>query len=145
MSFSVKTGRRGFLAALALVFAALPQTSTAAEDFKRQASSEVWVRTELFFGTNMAGGEVSDADFTSFVDNEVTTRFPDGLTHLVGQGQFKGESGILVREKSHLLIILYPPQMRDANSKIQALRDAYKKRFAQESVLRVDSYALVSF
>jgi hypothetical protein len=42
-------------------------------------------------------------------------------------------------------VLLYPIQSEDANKKIQDIRDAYKTAFQQESVLRVDSFSMVSF
>ena len=138
--------RRRFLGIAALFVALLPQAS-AEEAIKRPtAAAEVWVRTELFFGTNKpTGGPVTDLQFLIFVDTQVTKRFPDGLTLLSGYGQFRNSNGELIREKSHVLILLYPPQMTDANKKIQEIREAYKLAFGQESVLRVDSFSSVSF
>ena len=88
---------------------------------------------------------VNDAEFSQFVDREVTPRFPDGLTLLKGYGQFRNSVNIIIREDSRLLILFYPAQMLDANKKIQELRELYKTAFQQESVLRVDSFSLVSF
>ena len=138
--------RRRFLAAAALMFTLIPGASAAEPAKKRTvAAAEVWARTELYFGTNRSNGEVSDAEFTSFMDSEVTPRFPDGLTLLTGNGQFKNASGVIIGEKVHVLILLYPPQMQDANKKIQDLRELYKWTFQQESVLRIDSFSFVSF
>src|SRR6266508_151525 len=53
----------------------------------------LFTRTELYFGRNRPGGEVSEEEFQHFVDVEVTKRFPDGLTLLGGLGQFREESG----------------------------------------------------
>jgi hypothetical protein len=130
------------LGSLALVH----QGSLSAETVKRPtAMSEVWARTELYFGTSKPAGQVTDEEFAAFIDYEVTPRFPDGLTLLTGYGQFRGSTGELIREKSHVLIILYPPQMADANKKLQEIREQYKTMFQQESVLRVDSVSFVSF
>jgi hypothetical protein len=114
---------------------------------KRPTSApEIWARTELYFGTNRANSEpVSEAEFASFVDIHVTERFPDGLTLLTAYGQFRNSRGELIRERSLLLILLYPRDMQDANKRIQEIRDLYKTQFSQESVLRVDSFAMVSF
>lgn len=138
--------RRRFVAIAGLALAAAFPRPSQADGVKRGApGAEIWIRTELYFGTNRDGGVVSDTDFDNFVDAEVTPLFPDGLTLLTGYGQFKNSAGIIIREKSHLLILLYPPQMHDANQKIENLRECYKKRFAQESVLRVDSMSRISF
>jgi hypothetical protein len=99
-----------------------------------------FIRTELFFGSNKPDGSVvSERDFARFLDQEITPRFPDGLTLLTGLGQFKGSSGVIERERSMLLILLYPRETaRASGAKIEAIRTAYKIQFSQESVLRAD-------
>lgn len=131
--------------ALALLLA-IP-TLSAADKVRRRPTSvqEMWARTELYFGSDRPGGAVSEAEFLQFVDYEVTPRFPDGLTLLTGYGQFKNSAGTIIKERSNVLILFYPVQTEDANKLIQEIRDAYKKAFQQESVLRVDSFAMVSF
>ena len=116
----------------------------------RQASPRlgpgVWTRTELFFGSAQPDGStVSEQEFRQFLDQEVTPRFPDGLTLLVGLGQFRHASGVVVQERSMLLVLLYPSNEPDRVGRIEAIRDAYKRRFQQESVLRLDTTAQVSF
>jgi len=98
-----------------------------------------FVRTELFFGTAKPGGFVTEPEFLVFLDAEVTPRFPDGLTLLKAHGQFTGEDGILVKEESFLLVLLYPLESaQDGDKKIEAIRRRYLKQFQQESVPRVD-------
>jgi hypothetical protein len=98
-----------------------------------------YARTELFFGTDRPGGAVSDQEFHAFTDAEITPRFPDGLTLLPGTGQFRGADGKLVAERSMVLILLYPVRAEsDSGAKIEQIRELYKKKFSQESVLRVD-------
>jgi hypothetical protein len=111
----------------------------------RPSASEIWVRTELYFGSDRPGGQVTDAEFTQFMDREITPRFPEGLTLLTGYGQFLSSTGALIKERSRVLILLYPLNTREANKNIQDIREAYKSMFQQESVLRVDGYAHVSF
>jgi hypothetical protein len=99
-----------------------------------------FARTELFFGTGKPDGTaVTEAEFFAFIDEEVTPRFPDGLTVLKADGQFRGENGVIVKEESFVLILLYPVEVfRDSSKKINAIRRLYKEQFQQESVLRVD-------
>jgi hypothetical protein len=112
----------------------------------RPLSKEAWQRTELYFGSDEHNGNVvSESDFAQFVDAEVTPRFPDGLTVLTGYGQFLDNEGIVEKERSMVLILFYPLTDFDANQKIMEIRDCYKKRFNQESVLRVDNLTYVSF
>jgi hypothetical protein len=113
---------------------------------QQPASREVWQRTELYFGSDEHNGSVvSKSAFAQFVDSEVTPKFPDGLTVLTGYGQFLDSEGIVEKERSMVLILFYPLTDFDANQKLTEIRDCYKKRFNQESVLRVDSLSYVSF
>ncbi|MGB8702994.1 MAG: DUF3574 domain-containing protein [Thermosynechococcaceae cyanobacterium] len=110
-------------------------------------SSDFFARTELFFGLSKPdGSEVTEAEFQHFLNREVTPRFPDGLTLLSGRGQFKNSKGLIVKEPSKLLILLYPiAQSSDSSQKVEQVRKAYKKAFQQESVLRTDETSCVSF
>jgi hypothetical protein len=116
------------------------QTGTVSERSLSFPVAEKFIRTELYFGRNKpTGGTVSDADWQAFVDEFVTPRFPDGLTVLDADGQWKGKDGSVAREQSKVIVLLYPRKLRKAmNSKIEEIRREYKKRFAQESVMRID-------
>jgi uncharacterized protein DUF3574 len=120
---------------------AAPQSS-AQDNAGRQKRFEAspFIRTELYFGRNKPdGAEVSRKDFDEFLTGFVTERFPDGLTVLTGRGQFLDSDGEVERERSVVLILLYPVSARNEKSvKIDEIRDEYKKRFLQQSVLRVD-------
>jgi hypothetical protein len=74
----------------------------------------------------------------------VTPRFPDGLTVLSGYGQWRGPSGTIAKEPSRELLIWYRRNDR-TDAEIEAIRQAYKTKFAQESVLRVDGLSCASF
>jgi radical SAM superfamily enzyme len=80
-----------------------------------------------------------------FLEDHVTPRFPDGLTVLTGRGQFRNSSEVIQREPSKLVIILYPPDQENAHKRIEKIREEYKTAFQQESVLRADTTACVSF
>ena len=97
-------------------------------------------RTELFFGSAKPDGSaVTEDEFAAFVESEVTPRFPDGLTLLVGRGQFRNGARSIVRERSFVLILLHPGPDPESSVGVESIRRAYKARFAQDSVLRVDS------
>ncbi len=102
-------------------------------------------RVELFFGATLADGQtLADQDWQKFVDDEVTPRFPEGLTELAGRGQWRRPDGVITHEPSRLLLIWYSPATnKDAD--IEAIRAAYKTRFKQLSVMRVDGVNCVSF
>ena len=113
--------------------------------YEPAAVGELWSRTELYFGAERPdGSEVTESGFQTFMNLEITPRFPDGLTLLEGDGQWRDAQGVIEREASRVLILLYPTSSADANAKIEAVRAAYKRIFQQESVLRVDSLERVS-
>jgi hypothetical protein len=100
---------------------------------------------QLFFGRNVGDKPgVSEADFHRFVDDELTPRFPDGLTVLDGGGQWRGEENSLIREASKVVLIVLP-NAQDASDSIEAVRNAYKTRFNQESVLLITQASCVPF
>jgi hypothetical protein len=110
-------------------------------------SASTFARTELFFGSLKPNGtQVSDLEFQTFLNREITPRFPDGLTLLAGFGQFKNSQGVIIKERSRLLILLYPIEQAKASSqKIEQIRKHYNALFQQESVLRTDELSCVSF
>jgi hypothetical protein len=100
---------------------------------------------QLFFGRNVgAKPGVTDASFRKFVDEELTPRFPDGLTIMDGGGQWRGPENKLIRESAKIVLIVLP-KAGDASDRIEAARDAYKARFNQDSVLLITQAACVSF
>jgi hypothetical protein len=101
---------------------------------------ERFVRTELFFGSLKPNRtHVTDAEFKAFLQDVITPRFPEGLTLLTGLGQFLNASDEIIQERSRVLILLYPVEVRQEKSeKIEEIREAYKRCFQQESVLRTD-------
>jgi hypothetical protein len=93
---------------------------------------------EFYFGLSIpGGGMVSENDWQRFVDEEVSPRFPDGLTINDAKGQWKDRSGI-VREPSKRLLVVVVGKPADA-TKLEAIRAAYRTRFHQESVLLVET------
>lgn len=100
---------------------------------------------QLFFGRNV--GEkpsVTEAQFRKFVDEELTTRFPDGLTVLDGGGQWKGPENRLIRESSKVVLIVLP-RGKEPEARLEAAKEAYKARFHQDAVMLVTQPACVSF
>lgn len=101
--------------------------------------AQLFARTELYFGSERPGPDVSRRDFAQFLDEEITPRFPDGLTLLSGRGQFREADGTIVEETSFVLILFYPYEDRaESSARIEEIRRLYLNAFDQESVLRVD-------
>lgn len=142
--------RRAILAAAALLVLGLVGCATRPvaphPDAQACPAGQERLRTaQLFFGRSIDGrAQVTDAEFRDFMDNELTPRFPDGLTVLDGGGQWRGEENRLIREAAKVVMIVLPRGL-DAAPRIEAVRAAYKSRFAQESVLLITQAACVSF
>jgi hypothetical protein len=102
-------------------------------------------RLELLFGMGRKqGGEIDEAEWRQFLDDEVTPRFPDGLTVLTGYGQWRNGAGALAKETSRMLLVWSKPSA-DRETRVEAIRAAWKVRFNQESVMRVDGLSCVAF
>lgn len=103
-------------------------------------------RTELYFGgTRPDGTDITAADFDVFLAKSVTPAFPAGLTLLTGRGQWQDATGLVTKQPSYVLILLYPLDDRTANARVEQIRRDYLKAFDQKSVLRTDSTERVSF
>jgi hypothetical protein len=101
---------------------------------------------ELMFGRNIGARiGVSEDDFGRFVDREIMSRFPNGLTVFNAAGQWRNEAGNrIVREPSKIVQIVLPGQVDDI-ARLNAIVDAYKTRFKQHSVGMIVRPACVSF
>ena len=104
-----------------------------------------WTEYRLFFGRSKGGEEVvTDEAWRAFLIEEITPRFPDGLSVLDGAGQWRDASGTIVRERSKLVLILAEPGASGMR-RTEEIAQAYRQTFGQESVLRAVTTACVSF
>lgn len=109
------------------------------------ASGEPMVETMLFLGMVRPSGQVSEAEFRSFVEAEVTPRWREGYTILEGEGLWYSEQRqITEREPSRVLVRLHDGSQA-ASSGIEAIRSAYIRNFTQDAVLRIDHPACADF
>ena len=98
------------------------------------------LRAELYLG-----GDVNDADWRGFLDSDVTPRFPDGLTVLAADGQWRAPgTSRVIREHSRVLLIVIP-RSPAASTALDAVAEAYKRRFAQQSVGIVTTASCAAF
>jgi hypothetical protein len=102
---------------------------------------------ELAFGRNAGGAlRVTEADWSAFLAEEATPRFPQGLTVLEAQGQWRGADGRVARESAKLLWLVLPgATLEEAARRTEPLAAAYKARFGQESVLSTFRASCASF
>ncbi|KRE22600.1 hypothetical protein ASE66_25775 [Bosea sp. Root483D1] len=107
---------------------------------------QAMLTAELLFGRKIGDRiGVSQTAFRRFVDDEVTPRFPDGLTILDASGQYRDrERGVLIREPSKLILIATPDETEN-REKLAAIAEAYKRRFNQQSVGLILKPACASF
>jgi Protein of unknown function (DUF3574) len=120
-------------------------THSPASSLSCRESARPMARLELVFGTSRNDDSlVSDEDWTGFLEAEITPRFSAGLTVLRGPGQWLARDGRIVKEDSRILVIWYEPTT-GAHARIEEIRWAYRERFDQESVMRVESISCVSF
>src|ERR1700730_14230168 len=129
--------------------AANPTTApTLTGDPAHPGVTQGWVDTKLYFGLGLAAHPdqgVTEARWREFLDQEVSPRFPDGLSVLDVNGQWQGKTqSTPERLRSKLLIIDYPDTQQNRD-KIDAIRAAWKKLTGDQSVLRVTQPADVSF
>ena len=109
---------------------------------------DAYTETRLLFGTERPDGgpDVTDKQFMKFIDVEVTPSFPDGLTVQDGRGQWRDSNGKIERERSYELILLYPTsQAPKSDGLIEEIRRDYVKKYAQDSVARLDDRLRVDF
>ena len=127
-------------------------TATLGGDATHPAEARGWVETRLYFGLGPADGSakthhrgVSETVWRRFLDDEVTPRFPAGLSvsDVYGQWQGRGD-GRPVRLRSKMLILVYPATEENAR-RVDAIRAAWKQRTGDQSVLKVTEPAEVSF
>lgn len=123
----------GSVASLKEAHAQLPQAPATSE-----IQTNIQIQDELYFGRNRPGGVVSEEQFQNFLRTVITPRFPDGLTVINANGQFRGSKGIIVREPTKIVVLIYPYSRKNTQA-IQEIINKYKQQFQQESVLRVTS------
>ena len=99
----------------------------------------------LYFGRSIGDtAVVSDSAWARFLREVVTPRFPEGLTVWDARGQWQGHDGTVQREGTFVLELVHVLD-RDGESRVEAVIAEYKRRFAQQSVLRVVTAARASF
>lgn len=97
----------------------------------------------VYFGTNTPSGLVTPADWTQFLREVVTPRFPEGLSVWQASGQWRATSGVMVNEMTYVLSLVHPDDAA-TNKAMQDILASYKTRFEQEAVLRVTTAVCTS-
>ncbi len=95
-------------------------------------------RTELYFGG------IAPLSWNDFLAQVVTPRFPDGFTWFDTHGQWQTSTGEVTKQDSRVLIILHAANP-DKDRLIEEVRELFKTRFHELSVLRADAPVTASF
>lgn len=98
------------------------------------AASAPQIRTTLYFGLTRPKGAVSELEWQIFLRDEVTKRFPDGLTVWEAEGQWRTPGGSIDHERSKVLLLVHPDSPQ-ARLSVQEVITSYRRLFEQESVL----------
>lgn len=99
------------------------------------------VADRLYCGLTIPdGGIVTDEELARFVDEIVVPRFPEGFTIYRAEGHYLDRATGPQREPSVVIEIVHPvaPEFDRA---VEEIADAYRTRFRQQAVLRVNSPA----
>jgi hypothetical protein len=101
------------------------------------------MRTTLYFGLTRDKGAISELEWQIFLRDEVTRRFPDGLTAWDAQGQWRTAAGTIDHERSKVLLLVHP-DTDEARRGVQEVITTYRKMFEQQSVLWESSRVCVT-
>jgi len=109
------------------------------------AGLEPWVMSELYFGLTWNQGVITEAQWQDFVAREIVPRLPEGFTIVQAEGAWRSSrTGETIRQPSRVLL-----RLRKADAAQEAalagIVGAYKMRFQQQSVLRVDAEVCATF
>ena len=139
-------GRRALiLRHLVVLLAALLSCGCAVTPAVRCAGGQEPAIQELvYFGAQTPDGEVTAGQWTSFLAEVVTPRFPAGFTTWEADGQWRSADGSLTREPARVLNLVHAGDPIPESAVI-AIIEAYKTRYRQEAVLRVRAPVCVSF
>ena len=96
---------------------------------------------ELFFGRSIApayrrelGTTVTDEQWAAFTRTVLTPAFPDWLTALDGQGQWRDPSSKVIGHEPATLVIVAAPDSAETRRALSGVIAQYRAQFHQQSV-----------
>src|SRR2546425_12824408 len=110
------------------------QPPPVANDDRCGSTSVPQLRTTLYFGLARPKGSVSELEWQLFLRDEVTARFPEGLTVWQAEGQWRRPDGVVGHERSKVLLLVHADTAA-ARASLRAVIERYRKTFEQQSVL----------
>jgi Protein of unknown function (DUF3574) len=97
----------------------------------------------LYFGTAKPSGVVTPNEWEDFLRTSITPRFPNGFTVWQASGQWQHSAKTITKETS-LVVSLVHSDDDYSEKAVRTIVNDYKRRFEQESVLRVKNPVCVS-
>ncbi len=88
----------------------------------------------LYFGTRKPDGIVSSEEWSNFLSDTVTPKFPQGFSVWQASGQWKSAAGPIIQESSYVLDIAHE-ETAASNQAIMEIMNTYKKRFEQDNAV----------
>lgn len=89
----------------------------------------------LLFGLRRPDGtRVTRRQWRGFLRDVVTPQFPDGLTVVHGDGQWRDRQSGQVGHEPARVVWIVTPALPDLARRIGTIRDEYRRRFGQQSV-----------
>ncbi len=106
-----------------------------APDPCRDAGAQQALVATLLFGLDVPGrGAVTDTEWAGFMRDTVTPRFPDGLTVLDGNGQWRDPATGRIAAAPSRVVIIATRDAASAPDRLHEVADDYRKKFHQQSV-----------
>ena len=129
----------GLVAAVFLTGCAYPET-------KQLCSGTQLVETQLYLGMSMPQGtKITESEFAAFLKSDVVSRFPQGFTVFDAKGFWRdAQKQKTIAENSKVIFRLHQASM-DEDTRINEIIQSFKRRFAQDSVLRTDKVVCAHF
>ncbi|WP_438382080.1 DUF3574 domain-containing protein [Asaia sp. BMEF1] len=124
----------------------VPPSDPSRADFCARSGGQQSMFITLAFGLSIpGGGAVSALQWSDFLAQTVTPRFPAGFSVFEAQGQWQeGPAKPVIRENSRLVWIV-APESSELRSKLDAIRKTYKNQFNQNSVAAFIQQGCASF
>src|SRR5438270_3440996 len=114
------------LAAFALLGSRAPAQTVVPTETVCGELGTSYMRTTLYFGLNRKAGNISESQWKTFLRQEVTPRFPQGLTVWQAGGQWRRADGTIVRERSKVLLLVHDDKT-EVRSALASIIERYKQ------------------
>jgi len=129
-----------------VILAFLVHSSASAQLVECRGGQKPTQIAEMMFGRKIGDRiGVSEVEWGRFVDREITPRFPAGLTVYNAAGQWQDTTTKKVVHEPSKMVVIVLPGDDDEIARLNAVVEAYKTRFKQQSVVVIVRPACVSF